>query len=146
MSEPYRLSLERLQRLRPSDIAKIRALLEESGGVEHVERVFLRYLDHLPSLSDLSAAERDDLTCITLQLREAGFWDRAFLPQGDLREVTRPDVWSVVMGALRDAPVPATEADVAEESRSPYCVINVDDVATEADVAEESRSGRLGAA
>lgn len=65
------LSIERLRRLRPSDVVRLRALIIVEGGLPKVLGIFLRYAIQL---RQPSAVETDELRRIVRQLQQAGFW------------------------------------------------------------------------
>jgi hypothetical protein len=64
----------RLERLRPSDIARIKSRLGDTPFRMSLLDRFYRYLG---SLETPSAVDLDDVTRITRQLAKAGLWDMA---------------------------------------------------------------------
>lgn len=92
------MSLERLHRLRPSDIETIKKETKRPDKLSGIIASFARYL---LSLTNPRAVELDDVFRIALQLKAAGVWDLV-RPQ-DFAEAFEHHIDAEVTSALRDA-------------------------------------------
>ncbi len=113
MGHHISLTMDRLHRLRPSDIARLKRALSEDGKLEN--EISSLIASYLIEIEWPAAIAQDDVTRIVLQLRKAGLWERV-RPETFLSLIqtkARGEVINAFCNALGlDAPsVDATKVD-----------------------------------